>query len=218
MSKKKGAEKPTPNNNFTVTTADLKHLSAATAQEALKAALLSLGVSKATNHLTDDEAVRNLYLLAKPTEDGSKRIHRFTLPWNLRFDVKSMTLVRITVEDGDKPKEVRTGRVSKETAKALAPSVVKHLGSEVDKLVELMAGQLKMNEGFNTRLTALEAKVEQLVAVATKPAPKATKVAKVDVSDLAIEPKQAPKAKAGKKAPKATKVAKSKSDISDLSF
>jgi hypothetical protein len=207
---KKKSATPTPNENFTVTTANLTHLSAATAQEALKAALLSLGVSKATSHLTDEEAVRNLYLLAKPTEDGSKRIHRFSLPWNLRFDIKSNKLVRKEVEEGNKPKEVPTGRITKKTAQALAPAVVNSMAGELDKLTALMAAQLQMNVGFESRLTALEAQVKALSAKPTAPA-KAEKAAK---QPKAIKPT----APAPAKAVKPSKTAKTKADISDLAL
>ncbi len=167
-----------PQNNFVVRIGE-NSLSASSAQEALKLASIAINKPIATNELTDEDAVKVLWQMAKG-QDGKKLIHSFSLPWNLKFQPSTMSLIRKDVEDGDKPNVVGTGKISKKTAEALTPSVVNSHTEQIESLTaslkEISAAlksQVELNSKFDARLTALETAVKQLQD-AQKPLPTVT--------------------------------------------
>ena len=210
-----------PKTNFTVWLTSDKSLNAATAQEALKAALLGIGVSMATEDKTDEQCIIALHRLAKPMADGTKRIHRFSLPWNLRFDFKNEVLSVREVEASDKV--TSTGKLTKKTEEALLPSVVKNhtkqiedlsetLKSQVADFASVLKNQVVLNELVNKRLASLEAAVAALQKP-TAPAKSSTKkAAVVETGDLFDQ-------SSTKKAPvKSSTKKKAGVDVSDLGF
>lgn len=169
-----------PQNNFVVRTSAETAVTASTAQEALKLAALAAGKSIATFHISDEEAVKLLWLMAKGNDKGVKLIHSFSLPWNLKFQPSTMTLLRKDVENGDKPNEVGTGKITKKTADAISPSVLNNHTAQIDSLTEslkavneALKSQLTLNQQFDSRLTALEKSVKALQD-AQKPLPTVT--------------------------------------------
>lgn len=181
-----------PKTNFTIWLAPDKSLNAATAQEALQAALLGIGVSMATSDKTDEQCIIALHRLAKPMADGTKRIHRFSLPWNLRFDFKTEKLSVREVEVADKV--TSTNKLTKKTEDALLPSVVKNHTKQIEDLSEalksqvaefsaVLKNQVVLNELLNKRLASLEAAVAALQKP-TAPAKSSKKTAVVETGDL----------------------------------
>ena len=219
--KKRERKMESPKTNFTVWLAADKSLNAATAQEALKAALLGIGVSMATEDKTDEQCIIALHRLAKPMADGTKRIHRFSLPWNLRFDFKNEVLSVREVEASDKV--TSTGKLTKKTEEALLPSVVKNhtkqiedlsetLKSQVADFASVLKNQVALNELVNKRLASLEAAVAALQKP-TAPAKSSTKkAAVVETGDLFDQ-------SSTKKAPvKSSTKKRAGVDVSDLGF
>ncbi len=169
---------PKPQNNFVVRIGE-NSLTASSAQEALRLASIAISKPIATNHLSDEDCVKVLWHMAKGS-NGVKLIHSFSLPWNLKFQPSTMTLQSKEVENGDKPNVVGTGRISKKTAEAIAPSVVNNHTAQIDSLTEsfkeiasALKSQVELNSKFDARLTALETAVKQLQD-AQKPLPTVT--------------------------------------------
>jgi len=176
---KNKSKMPKPQNNFVVKFDQTTALSAATAQEALRLASIHCNKQVKTEGLNDEEAVKILWLMAKGHE-GKKLIHSFSLPWNLKFQPSTMTLIRKDVENGDKPNEVGTGKISRKTADAISPSVLNNHTAQIDSLTEslkavneALKSQLTLNQQFDSRLTALEKAVKALQD-AQKPLPTVT--------------------------------------------
>jgi hypothetical protein len=203
-----------PQTNFAVRIGE-NSLTASSAQEALRLAGIAIGKQISTNHLSDEDCVKVLWHMAKGSANGVKLIHSFSLPWNLKFHPSTMTLQSKEVENGDKPNEVGTGRISKKTADAISPSVLNNHTAQIDSLTESMKevnaafkSQLALNQAFESRLTALEKAVKALQD-AQKPLPVVTTKPKADklqeVIDLVnsgeatIAPKKESKPKASKK-------------------
>ena len=200
-----------PQTNFAVRIGE-NSLTASSAQEALRLAGIAIGKSIATNHLSDEDCVKVLWHMAKGSANGVKLIHSFSLPWNLKFHPSTMTLQSKEVENGDKPNEVGTGRISRKTADAISPSVLNNHTEQLESLTasfkeiaSALKSQVELNGKFDARLTALEKAVKALQE-ASKPLPVVTTKPKADalqeVIDLVnsgeatIEPK---KQKASKK-------------------
>jgi len=186
-----------PQTNFAVRTSAETAVTASTAQEALKLAALAAGKSIATSHLSDEDCVKLLWQMAKGSTNGVKLIHSFSLPWNLKFQPSTMTLIQKDVENGDKPNEVGTGKISKKTAEAIAPSVLNNHTAQIDSLTEsfkeiasALKSQVELNGKFDARLTALETAVKQLQDAQAKP--KADKLQEVidlvNSGEATIEP------------------------------
>jgi hypothetical protein len=211
---KKKHTMPKPSNNFVVRFDSQTAITAATAQEALRLASIHCNKQVKTEGLNDEESVKILWLMAKGHE-GKKLIHSFSLPWNLKFQPSTMTLIQKDVENGDKPNEVGTGRISKKTADAISPSVLNNHTAQIDSLTESMKevnaafkSQLALNQAFESRLTALEKAVKALQD-AQKPLPVVTTKPKADALDevinlvnsgeATIAPKKESKPKASKK-------------------
>jgi polyhydroxyalkanoate synthesis regulator phasin len=229
--KKRERKMESPKTNYTVWLAADKSLNASTAQEALKAALLGIGVQMATSDKTDEQCIIALHRLAKPMADGTKRIHRFSLPWNLRFDFKTEKLSVREVEVVDEVKS--TGKLTKQTESALVTSVVKNhtkqiedlneaLKSQVAEFSAVLKNQVVLNELVNKRLAALEAAVAALQKPSA-PAKSSTKKAVVETGDLFEESTaKQPSKYSTNKPPMFTtkKPSKKKSgvDVSDLGF
>lgn len=193
-----------PQNNFVVRTSAETAVTASTAQEALKLAALAAGKSIATSHLSDEDAVKILWQMAKGNDKGVKLIHSFSLPWNLKFQPSTMTLLRKDVENGDKPNEVGTGRISRKTADAISHSVVNNHTEQLESLTasfkeiaSALKSQVELNGKFDARLTALEKAVkalQELPKVTTKHTkPKADALQEVidlvNSGEATIEPK-----------------------------
>jgi vacuolar-type H+-ATPase subunit E/Vma4 len=126
-----------------------------------------------------------------------------------------MTLQSKEVENGDKPNEVGTGRISRKTADAISPSVLNNHTEQLESLTasfkeiaSALKSQVELNGKFDARLTALEKAVKALQE-ASKPLPVVTTKPKADalqeVIDLVnsgeatIAPKKESKPKASKK-------------------
>lgn len=210
-----------PKTNYTVWLAADKSLNASTAQEALKAALLGIGVQMATSDKTDEQCIIALHRLAKPMADGTKRIHRFSLPWNLRFDFKNEVLSVRETEVADKV--TSTNKLTKKTEDALLPSVVKNhtkqiedlnaaLKSQVTEFAAVLKNQVELNALVNKRLASLEAAVAALQKPSA-PVKSSTKKAVVETGDLFEQPKSSTK-----KAPAKSSTKKGGVDVSDLGF
>jgi hypothetical protein len=224
-----------PKTNFTVWLAADKSLNAATAQEALKAALVGIGVQMATEDKTDEQCIIALHRLAKPLADGTKRIHRFSLPWNLRFDFKNEVLSVRETETSDKV--TSTNKLTKKTEDALIVSVVKNHTKQIEDLSETLKSQIAdfasvlknqvvLNELVNKRLASLEAAVAALQKP-TVPAKSSTKKAVVETGDLfeqSSSKKSSPYSTnnppkfATKKPAKSSTKKKAGIDVSDLGF
>jgi hypothetical protein len=203
-----------PQTNFAVRIGE-NSLTASSAQEALRLAGIAIGKSIATNHLSDEDCVKVLWHMAKGSANGVKLIHSFSLPWNLKFHPSTMTLQSKEVENGDKPNEVGTGRISRKTADAISPSVLNNHTEQLESLTasfkeiaSALKSQVELNGKFDARLTALEKAVKALQE-ASKPLPVVTTKPKADalqeVIDLVnsgeatIAPKKESKPKASKK-------------------
>ena len=211
-----------PQNNFVVRTSAETAVTASTAQEALKLAALAAGKSIATSHLSDEDAVKILWQMAKGNANGVKLIHSFSLPWNLKFQPSTMTLIHKDVENGDKPNEVGTGKITKKTAEAISPSVLNNHTEQLESLTasfkeiaSALKSQVELNGKFDARLTALEKAVKELQE-ANKPLPTVTTkhtkpkadalqevIDLVNSGEATIEPK-ASKPTASKKSKKTT--------------
>jgi hypothetical protein len=220
--KKKERTMETAKTNFTVWLTADKSLNASTAQEALKAALVGIGVQMATNDKTDEQCIIALHRLAKPLADGTKRIHRFSLPWNLRFDFKTEKLSVRETETADKV--TSTNKLTKKTEDALINSVVKNhtkqiedlneaLKSQVAEFSAVLKNQVVLNELVNKRLASLEAAVAALQKPSA-PAKSSTKKAVVETGDLFDQPTKS----STKKAPAKSSTKKGGVDVSDLGF
>ena len=176
---KNKSKMPKPQNNFVVKFDQNTAITASSAQEALRLASIHCNKQVKTEGLNDEESVKILWMMAKGHE-GKKLIHSFSLPWNLKFQPSTMTLIHKDVENGDKPNEVGTGRISRKTAEAISPSVLNSHTAQIDSLTEslkavneALKSQLTLNQQFDSRLTALEKAVKALQD-AQKPLPTVT--------------------------------------------
>lgn len=176
---KNKSKMPKPQNNFVVKFDQNTAITASSAQEALRLASIHCNKQVKTEGLNDEEAVKILWMMAKGHE-GKKLIHSFSLPWNLKFQPSTMTLIRKDVENGDKPNEVGTGRISRKTADAISHSVVNNHTEQLESLTasfkeiaSALKSQVELNGKFDARLTALEKAVKALQE-ANKPLPTVT--------------------------------------------
>jgi hypothetical protein len=177
---KKKNTMPKPQSNFVVRFDQSTAITASSAQEALRLASIHCNKQVKTEGLNDEEAIKILWLMAKGHE-GKKLIHSFSLPWNLKFQPSTMTLLRKDAENGDKPNEVGTGKITKKTADAISPSVLNNHTAQIDSLTEslkaineALKSQLTLNQQFDKRLTELEKAVKELQKPsAPAPQPKA---------------------------------------------
>ena len=176
---KKKNTMPKPQSNFVVRFDQSTAITASSAQEALRLASIHCNKQVKTEGLNDEEAVKILWMMAKGHE-GKKLIHSFSLPWNLKFQPSTMTLIHKDAENGDKPNEVGTGKITKKTADAISHSVVNNHTAQIESLTESLKeinaafkSQLTLNQQFDSRLTALEKAVKALQD-AQKPLPTVT--------------------------------------------
>jgi len=198
---RKSTKDSQPNKSFIVYLSATETREGASAPEVLKHVLTALGLSKKTSHISEEDAVRALYLLCK---EGF--IFRFKLPWNLRFDVRSGVLIRKDYEGQTKVKE-KTGGLSQKSALALLPSVVNNHTEKLDKLenlsiklTALLEQQVETNKLTKSRIDSLESRFDSLESRLSKIEAKASKPSKKDSS-----PKV--EAKASKKNPESEAIA-----------
>lgn len=176
---KKKNTMPKPQSNFVVRFDQSTAITASSAQEALRLASIHANKQVETEGLSEEEAVKILWMMAKGNE-GKKLIHSFSLPWNLKFQPSTMSLLRKDVENGDQPNVVGTGKVTKKTADAISHSVVNNHTAQIESLTEslkeinaALKSQLTLNQQFDKRLTELEKAVKALQE-ANKPLPTVT--------------------------------------------
>lgn len=168
-----------PQNNFVVRFNENTAITASSAQEALRLASIHANKQVKTEGLSEEESVKILWMMAKGHE-GKKLIHSFSLPWNLKFQPSTMTLLRKDVENGDQPNVVGTGKITKKTADAISHSVVNNHTAQIESLTEslkeinsALKSQLTLNQQFDKRLTELEKAVKALQE-SQKPLPTVT--------------------------------------------